>query len=64
VGYLGGILADANVNIAGMQVSRRAEGEQALVILTIDEAIDASLVTQIVAGVGATTGCTVDLIDA
>ena len=64
VGYLGGILADANVNIAGMQVSRRAEREQALIVLTIDEAIDASLVTQIVVGVGATTGCTVDLIDA
>ena len=64
VGYLGGVLADANVNIAGMQVSRRSEREQALIVLTIDEAIDSSVVAQIVAGVGASTGCTVDLIDA
>ena len=36
VGTVGGILGDAGVNIAGMQVSRDAKGGQALVALSVD----------------------------
>ena len=39
VGTVGGILGDAGVNIAGMQVSRDAKGGQALVALSVDSAI-------------------------
>ena len=39
-----------SVNIAGMQVSRTGEGGEALVVLTVDEAIPAEVVDRIVAG--------------
>lgn len=38
VGIVGQILGDARVNIAGMQVSRREVGGEALMVLTIDGA--------------------------
>ena len=41
VGTVGGILGDAGVNIAGMQVARDAKGGQALVALSVDSAIPA-----------------------
>ena len=41
VGTVGGILGDAGVNIAGMQVSRDDKGGQALVALSVDSAIPA-----------------------
>jgi len=63
IGYLGGVLGDSHVNIAGMQVSRKGEGEQAMVVLTIDEAISPDVVDRIIAGVGATTGRSVDFVD-
>ncbi|HAM24799.1 MAG TPA: phosphoglycerate dehydrogenase [Actinobacteria bacterium] len=63
VGYIGNVMGDAGINIAGMQVSRRGEGGEAMIILTVDEAIAAADVASIIAGVGARTGCTVDLVD-
>ena len=39
VGTVGKILGDAEVNIAGMQVSRDAKGGQALVALSVDSAV-------------------------
>ena len=41
VGTVGGILGDAAVNIAGMQVSRDSKGGSALVALSVDSAIPA-----------------------
>jgi D-3-phosphoglycerate dehydrogenase len=63
VGYIGNVMGDSGINIAGMQVSRRGEGGDAMIVLTVDEAIAAADVASIVAGVGARTGCTVDLVD-
>ena len=42
VGTVGGMLGDAGVNIAGMQVCRDRQGGQALVALAVDTAIPPS----------------------
>ena len=47
VGTVGGILGDAGVNIAGMQVARDAKGGQALVALSVDSAIPADTLLEI-----------------
>jgi D-3-phosphoglycerate dehydrogenase / 2-oxoglutarate reductase len=47
VGTVGGILGDAGVNIAGMQVSRDAKGGKALVALSVDSAIPAGCLEEI-----------------
>ena len=47
VGTVGGILGDAEVNIAGMQVSRDAKGGHALVALSVDSAIPAEALAEI-----------------
>ena len=47
VGTIGGILGDADVNIAGMQVSRQDRGGAALVALSVDSAIPAETLAQI-----------------
>ena len=38
-GEVGRLLGDAGVNIAAMQVARRVEGGDALVVLTLDSAV-------------------------
>jgi D-3-phosphoglycerate dehydrogenase / 2-oxoglutarate reductase len=53
VGIVGGLLGDGAVNIAGMQVSRTAEGGAALMVLTVDSAIPAATVEEIAHAVGA-----------
>jgi D-3-phosphoglycerate dehydrogenase len=63
VGVVGRILGDAGVNIAGMQVSRDTRGGQALVALTVDSAVPASLLAELVTEIGAEQGRTVDLVD-
>ena len=47
VGTVGGILGEAAVNIAGMQVARDAKGGHALVALSVDSAIPADVLTAI-----------------
>ena len=47
VGTVGGILGDAGINIAGMQVSRQLRGGQALVALSVDTAIPADVLADI-----------------
>ena len=63
VGTVGRILGEANVNIAGMQVSRDARGGHAMVAMTVDQAIPARVMDDIVAAIGAQWGRTVDLDD-
>jgi D-3-phosphoglycerate dehydrogenase len=61
VGIVGRVLGDADVNIAGMQVSRREAGGAALMVLTVDSAIPAAALTEIAEGIGAMSARTVDL---
>ncbi len=61
VGTVGRLLGDAEINIAGMQVSRNARGGEALVALTVDSAIPQRVLAEIVSEIGAHSGRTVDL---
>lgn len=62
VGTVGGILGDAGVNIAGMQVSRDARGGRALVALSVDSAIPAEALTEIEHAMDALSVRAVDLV--
>ena len=62
VGTVGQILGDAQINIAGMQVSRDTKGGQALVALSVDSAIPADTLTEIAAAISATSIRAVDLV--
>ena len=62
VAILGRILGDANINIAGMQVSRDTEGLHAMVALTLDSAVSVELAEQISAEIGGHTGRVVSFI--
>jgi D-3-phosphoglycerate dehydrogenase len=61
VGVAGHILGDAQVNIAGMQVSRDVKGGLALMTLTVDSAIPPSVLHEMVEAIGAISGRCVDL---
>jgi len=61
VGLIGGILGDADVNIAGMQVSRQDKGGAALVALSVDSAIPSETLTEIEAAMQAASVRAVDL---
>jgi D-3-phosphoglycerate dehydrogenase len=61
VGAVGSILGAAGINIAAMQVARREAGGEALMTLTVDNAVTADLLTAAAAAVGATAASTVDL---
>jgi D-3-phosphoglycerate dehydrogenase / 2-oxoglutarate reductase len=61
VGTVGRILGEANVNIEGMQVSPDNSGDHAVIVLTVDQAVPADVLDQIVAEIGAHTGRAVDL---
>jgi D-3-phosphoglycerate dehydrogenase / 2-oxoglutarate reductase len=61
VGAVGNILGNAQVNIANMQVGRREQGGNALMVLTVDSAIPPAVVDEIVAAIGAHYGRTVDI---
>ena len=49
------MLGEAGVNIAGMQVSRDRKGGHALVAMTVDSAIPAGVLDEIVREIGAET---------
>jgi len=61
VGTVGTILGRLDVNIAAMQVARRAAGGEALMTLTVDSPVSADLLAEAVAAIGATAASTVDL---
>jgi D-3-phosphoglycerate dehydrogenase len=61
VGTVGQILGQAEVNIAGMQVSRDTKGGHALVVLSVDSAIPAETLAEIEHTMGAASVRTVDL---
>ncbi|MGL5928992.1 MAG: ACT domain-containing protein, partial [Dermatophilaceae bacterium] len=62
IGVVGRLLGDADVNIAGMQVSRIDSGGRALVALTVDSAIPADVVGAIETEIGAESVRVVDLV--
>jgi D-3-phosphoglycerate dehydrogenase / 2-oxoglutarate reductase len=62
IGVVGKLLGDADVNIAGMQVSRDDAHGKALVALTVDQAIPADVVAAIEKEIGAETVRVVDLV--
>jgi D-3-phosphoglycerate dehydrogenase len=62
VGAVGGILGDADVNIASMQVSRTQQGGDALMALTLDTAIPDDALRAIADAVGAHSARSVDLL--
>jgi D-3-phosphoglycerate dehydrogenase / 2-oxoglutarate reductase len=61
VGLIGGLLGEAGVNIAGMQVARSTKGGEALVALTLDSGISAETLTEISDAIGASWGRSVSL---
>lgn len=63
VGTVGRVLGEAGINIAGMQVSRSTAGGEALVALTVDDTIPASVMTEIAVEIGATSARAVNLAD-
>jgi D-3-phosphoglycerate dehydrogenase len=63
VGRVGGLLGAAGVNIAAMQVARAAEGGEAVGVLTLDQAVPAPVLDELVREVGASAGRLVDLTD-
>jgi D-3-phosphoglycerate dehydrogenase / 2-oxoglutarate reductase len=63
VGRIGTILGRAGVNIAGMQVSRRSAGGEALMTLTVDSPAPAELLHEAADKIGATASSAVDLRD-
>jgi len=63
VGTVGGILGEARVNIAGMQVARDTKGGHALVALSVDSAIPADVLEEISQAIDAVSVRAVDLGD-
>ena len=61
VGTVGGILGEARVNIAGMQVARDTKGGKALVALSVDSAIRPEVLDEIAAAISADSVRAVDL---
>jgi D-3-phosphoglycerate dehydrogenase / 2-oxoglutarate reductase len=61
VGAVGRILGDAQVNIANMQVGRREQGGEALMVITVDSAIPPAALDEINSTIGAHYGRTVDI---
>ncbi len=62
VGTVGGILGEAGVNIAGMQVARAAKGGRALVALSVDSAISPETLLDIENAIDAVSVRAVDLV--
>jgi D-3-phosphoglycerate dehydrogenase len=63
VGRIGTILGHADVNIAGMQVSRRSAGGEALMTLTVDSPAPSGVLHEAAEEIGATAASAVDLRD-
>jgi D-3-phosphoglycerate dehydrogenase len=61
VGTVGAALGEAQVNIAGAQVSRTSQGGDALMVLTVDSAVPADVLDGIATAIGAQSARSVDL---
>jgi D-3-phosphoglycerate dehydrogenase len=61
VGTVGQVLGGQQINIAGMQVCRHAQGGDALMVLTVDSAVHSDLLSEIAAAIGAGLARVVDL---
>jgi D-3-phosphoglycerate dehydrogenase len=61
VGAVGAQLGAAGVNIAGAQVSRSSRGGDALMVLTVDSAVPATLLGHIAEAIGAQEARSADL---
>ena len=61
VGTVGAALGEAQINIAGAQVSRTAQGGDALMALTVDDAVPADVLDRIATAIGAQSVRSVDL---
>jgi D-3-phosphoglycerate dehydrogenase len=61
VGTVGAALGEAQVNIAGAQVSRTSQGGDALMALTVDSAVPAEVLDGIAKAIGAHSARAVDL---
>jgi D-3-phosphoglycerate dehydrogenase / 2-oxoglutarate reductase len=61
VGVVGQRLGDAQVNIAGAQVSRNRRGGEALMALSVDNAVPADVLAGITEAIGATAARSADL---
>jgi D-3-phosphoglycerate dehydrogenase len=64
VGIVGQVLGRQEINIAGMQVCRHAQGGDALMVLSVDSAVRADLLGEIAAAIGAGMARVVDLDEA
>ncbi|MEU4561308.1 phosphoglycerate dehydrogenase [Actinoplanes sp. NPDC023936] len=62
VGTIGTMLGRAGVNIAAMQVSRRAAGGEALMALTVDSRVEPELLAEVAAEIGSTRAAVADLL--
>jgi D-3-phosphoglycerate dehydrogenase len=63
VGQLGGMLGEAGVNIANMQVARTTTGGEALVALSVDSPIGPGLLDRMAEVIDARSACGVDFSD-
>jgi D-3-phosphoglycerate dehydrogenase / 2-oxoglutarate reductase len=61
IGRVGTILGRAGINIASMQVGRRKQGGEALMALTVDAGVPASVLDQVMAEIGAHDGTFIHL---
>jgi D-3-phosphoglycerate dehydrogenase len=61
VGLIGTTLGRAGVNIAAMQVARRAAGGEALMTLTVDSSAGPDLMAAVAAEIGSSSSAMVDL---
>jgi len=61
VGAVGQILGNQQINIAGMQVCRHAQGGDALIVLSVDSAVRPDTLTEIATAIGAGLARVVDL---
>jgi D-3-phosphoglycerate dehydrogenase / 2-oxoglutarate reductase len=64
VGTVGQLLGAQQINIAGMQVCRHAQGGDALIVLSVDSAVPAELLDEIATAIGADLARVVDLDEA
>ncbi|MET9871427.1 NAD(P)-dependent oxidoreductase, partial [Streptomyces sp. NPDC006386] len=53
IGTVGGILGQAGINIAGMQVSRSVPGGEALIVLSVDNTVPSHVLSEIAQEIGA-----------
>jgi D-3-phosphoglycerate dehydrogenase / 2-oxoglutarate reductase len=61
VGIVGQALGSKEINIAGMQVCRHAQGGEAMIVLSVDSAVPAHVLTEIAEETGASLARVVDL---